>query len=1270
MPQHLRLSASRTQSAKRIRNKSVLSSAPGRRPSRLVSPALALASCLIAAVLLPLEMRAQNPAAAQQRTVHRRESVRPQVQGSDGTQTGAASFLGNATTISTPSGALSVFRRANCSLSIATGTYTIEPTFAYTQTELAANYEQVLHSEAQLKTTPDVFANGCAIQPTAGFGSQPGTFVGTTTTGVNVFAGLGLIYPSLVNGVYLLTGVSTFSLSSFQFSSAGNLTAADLNKDGNGDLVILDNPLATTARVTVMLGNADGTFQNAVTYPIAGNYSVAAVIDDVNNDGKLDIVAVSGDQQISILLGNGDGSFQAAQSFAAPALPGYASAALTPIGNLITADVNHDGNKDIVANNGLVLLGDGKGDFTPTTAPAFPYAQDNLYSGGPNLASGDLNNDGKIDLVVNDSSSISTWLGNNDGTFTQGPSYATINTDGYVAVTDLDGDGNTDILVGLGDGGAYGGDEGSPGLAYALMGNGNGTFVGAPLVNGSGSYNGKNLAEINDDTFPDLVTLNAASNALVVEFGNGTGNFAASATSAVAIPSSLTLDGNAIGTASATISDFALGDLNGDGKPDLAFVVTGFTFNNGASEYGSPVFFTALNNGDGTFATPVVHEFSVLVPPGANNQSPGFSGVQIADFNHDGHGDVLFSFITPGTYSNSASLNEGLVVYPGDGAGNFGTPAITYTYQSATTPTILFPPQVATVVDLNSDKIPDLLAVASTGVSSGFSQTALEEFQGNGDGTFATPTTINCAPNPYMPGPPVIGGAPFVLADFNKDGNPDLACVGETTAGQGELAIALGNGNGTFAAPTVLDIAGGDTARGAQFAAADFDGDGNIDLALFDNEAYSGIFYGKGDGTFNYVNSSGTAVPKDLINISSQSFTGIGAVAVDLNNDGKPDILSSNAIYLNTYGSTTTLPSSNTAISASPTTAIVGTSITFTANVTGQSGSTGTPTGTVTFMDGPNTLSTVTLISGTATFATSALTVGVHDITAVYSGDTNFAGSTSSEVTITINSATPINTTTTLTASATSALVGTSLTFSAAVTPASGGGIPAGTIIFMDGSSAIGVVTLDANGNASLITSTLLAGVHSITAQYSGSGSFNPSTSSAISVTMNTLPVDFTLTISASSGAVTLANPTDTATLTLTPVNGFSATVNFACSGLPSDVTCSFYPVTLTPGGGQTATTAVTFTESTTKALLDRSISGSGRVLLAGFGLGMLLLIGIRRRRGLIRTLAILLAALGLAGIVSCGGGSGGHTLSNSTVTITATSGTLAHSATYTLTSE
>ncbi len=95
-------------------------------------------------------------------------------------------------------------------------------------------------------------------------------------------------------------------------------------------------------------------------------------------------------------------------------------------------------------------------------------------------------------------------------------------------------------------------------------------------------------------------------------------------------------------------------------------------------------------------------------------------------------------------------------------------------------------------------------------------------------------------------------GSPCVAEDFNKDGKLDLVCMGADANADAELAISLGNGDGTFAAPTILQLTGGvgDVQGGIEggIAAADFDGDGNLDLALFDFNAYSGIFYGKGDG--------------------------------------------------------------------------------------------------------------------------------------------------------------------------------------------------------------------------------------------------------------------------------------------------------------------------------------------------------------------------------------------------------------------------------------
>jgi hypothetical protein len=1107
----------------------------------------------------------QEPDQKSVRTHHR---ATPKLTGSDGSQTGIASFQGNFTTIVGPSGqVIALYRMPDCSLTLATGTFSIGG--PVTETGETPSYERVLHSEASLTTTPDVFASGCPTKPTAGTGSSPGGFVGITTTGVYVFAA---IAPSAMsNSLYIMSGTTSLEITSFAFATAGALTAADLNGDGNGDLVITTNGIDNKGgSVYVLLGNPDGTFQTAVTYPTAGASSTAAVIDDVNGDGKLDIVSVSDTQEISVLLGKGDGTFAAAQSFAAPILPGQTSSAATPIINLITADLRHVGKEDIICSNGAVLLGNGDGTFTPASAPGFPYTI-GTSNHGPNLASGDFNNDGKPDVVLSTGDNILIYLGNGDGTFAAGDSYAAINTVGFVAVSDLDGDGNADIYVGMGGGIAFTGGDGSDlNFSYALMGRGDGTFSGAPTI--VGNYTGNNLGDVNGDGLPDIITesltsINTPGATFTVQLGTAKGPF--TPVSTITAPASFVLNGQTITGANTTgPGAFAVADINGDGKADLVFADNTLIGN------ALPVYFTALSNGDGTFAAPVPYAFPQASPAGDFDIDLTVSGMQIANFTAGGHNDLIFVFSDQ--YGGTGVTNpylEGFAVLPGNGDGTFKAPVITPTFSSATANTTALLPQIVSTADFNGDGKADLLVTVPSFTIATGATAQLELFLGNGDGTFKAPATISTAANPDVSGSTLV---PCVVADFNKDGKLDIACLGETSASQAKLAISLGNGDGTFAAPTILNVSGGDAIRDSGIGAADFDGDGNVDIALLDAEDLSGIYYGKGDGTFTSVPANGNSYPEDLINL----FAGGATIAADLNHDGKPDLLAGNTLLLNIYGAapvTTTPAATTTALTASAATITAGASVTFTTTITGASGSTGVPTGTVTFLDGATTLGTGTLNgSAVATYAASKLATGAHSITAQYGGDSNFAASTSATVTVTVQA--PV-------------------------------------------------------------------------------------------------PASFTLSASPTSLSIT-AGATGTTTVSVTPAGGFAQPVTFACSGLPSEATCTFAPATVTPGASA-VTTVLTITTTAPQPAVRSGVHRAGMTGLLALGSLLLFLMpGVNRVARGSRWFVVLLAFIMGGGLIGCGGGGGGGAggggaptnpgtpAGTSAITVTATAGSVNKTAT------
>ncbi len=217
-----------------------------------------------------------------------------------------------------------------------------------------------------------------------------------------------------------------------------------------------------------------------------------------------------------------------------------------------------------------------------------------------------------------------------------------------------------------------------------------------------------------------------------------------------------------------------------------------------------------------------------------------------------------------------------------------------------------------------------------------------------------------------------------------------------------------------------------------------------------------------------------------------------------------------------------------TTLAAAPTTTVYGQSETFTATVAVVTPGVGTPTGTVTFEDGTTALGTGKLSTSggvtTATFTTTKLAVGSHSITAVYSGDTDDAKSTSAATAFKVAQDT---TKTALAASPTSSAYGQSVTFTATVSVSSpGAGTPTGTVTFKDGSSVLGTGSLATSGGvtaATFTTTKLGVGSHTITAVYAGDTDDVTSTSAATTITVQKSIVQLSTTSLQTAGMASVS---------------------------------------------------------------------------------------------------------------------------------------------------
>jgi hypothetical protein len=575
-----------------------------------------------------------------------------------------------------------------------------------------------------------------------------------------------------------------------------------------------------------------------------------------------------------------------------------------------------------------------------------------------------------------------------------------------------------------------------------------------------------------------------------------------------------------------------VGDLNGDGKPDVVLVNTN------------------------------LNTLSVFINSGAGNLNatlfPALShtakAVQLADFNGDGHLDLL---VTESPDPSRPALS--LEILLGDGHGGFSAPI-----PISTGTVVVETPAVAG--DFNGDGIPDIA----------FGSGDLFILFGDGHGGFSAPHEHAIT----------LEGAVFnnlIVTDVNQDGKPDLIVNGNID-GTAVCYLAVNIGNGQFISRAIRDVQNHEDSSCRPVP--DLNNDGNIDIL---SDTF--ISYGDGQGGILYLESRNSAAPdgfiadldnnttpdfiKDFIHYypgngqngyadqetfltpPSGVFLQILAVA-DLNADGRPDFVLQDAVnpsnisfFINNVVTPPTFPAATTtslAISAQITSA--GTPVMLIAGASALNAAPANGTGTVTFSEGAVTLGTVPV----GQLLDLTFTAGQHNVTATYSGATDasnfqFSASTSATKSVLVNPGPPpaAAPNIALTTLLTPVFVHNPVVLTATVTPSDAfASAPTGTVVFKSDGDFLSFTNIDsATSKATIQVRFATAGLHNVQAFYGGDGNFPPATSPTVVEDVHAFAAPrspSTVQVALSSGTATVNQPV---TLNATVAGVANPTSNF-----------------------------------------------------------------------------------------------------------------------------
>ena len=617
-----------------------------------------------------------------------------------------------------------------------------------------------------------------------------------------------------------------------------SLAAGDF--DDNGDL---DLAIGSYAKVLVLFGNGDGTFQDPVEYDAGNSYIDAIVAAPLDAGDSIDIaLGTLYYDGLTVLLNEGNGAF------GPPA--DYPSAG--PITAMISGNFDGSPPLDMLVTHGngnaiSLLVNFGNGAFAPPSSFA-------AGTSPTTLGAADLDGDGDLDAVVTTENHISVLKGNGAGSFNAAVQYPVPSPYG-VAIADFTGDGDLDVATLQRNG--Y---SGQLSRLQLLAGNGSGGFtlldrgfhVGLqPVALASGDLDASGEA--------DIVTANIGTSTIGVLLATGNADFAAA----------LSID-------SPTDAELmAAGDFNGDAIPDLASgqyntvaVQLGDGYGGFATSYWDPGFSNVLMvvpgyfDGDSELDLFVLSRYSdsrMLL--GAGNGTfealpttvpTDFYSLRAAaaDFNDDGHLDLAIT---------RECCNAGISIWLGRGDGTFD-PGFR----------IDSPDSFVGIYagDLDGNGTPDLAAVNPN-------RSSVFVYLGFGNGFFGPAAEY------------VVDGGPWTVqaGELTGDGFTDLLTANRFSR---NLSILAGVGNGTFVPGPTLGL--GLPVNDA--VPVDLDQDSVMDIVTANADANSvSVFLGIGNGKFRSPTSSSTDSYAASLAIADFALNGFPDVAVATSGQGSFTLL-------------------------------------------------------------------------------------------------------------------------------------------------------------------------------------------------------------------------------------------------------------------------------------------------------------------------------------------------------------------------------------------